>query len=80
MLAERKPLTDVIVGTSISKSDSLKGRFLFVLFKNAQKMFMAVANLPNDHANTFSIRDRVECPEADTTSIFHSLSFGNWIG
>ncbi len=40
-------------------------------------MFMAFANLLNNHTNVFPVYGGTKCPKTDTSAIFYSFSFGN---
>ena len=74
MPAGARVLIDVIVGTGISKSDSSMGRFLFIFLKNAQKMFIAIVDLPYNHANIFSSSIHSKCPKANISALSNFFS------
>jgi hypothetical protein len=66
-----------IVATGIPKEISYMGSFLFIFFKNAEEMLMAIIYLPHDHPNIFLINVGVKSLKTDmgVNCYFRSVAF-----
>ena len=64
-LQEQKLLGEAIVATGMSKKNSFVSPFLFILLKDAEKMFMTIIRLPHNNPYIFPFGARIKSPKAD---------------